>query len=579
MKQRKNRILSLLLAGAMCGSLLTVPAWAADNGVTSWSDTIGGSSAKLVSVTMKEGRTGEISLANNSVVESVGVKTLIDQKNNQANTHVVAAINGGFFNSYTSKPWSFPGKCPQVMDAVVVNGKLIHTGRTAMLGFTADGKAMVDWVDYVSEVRLGNGFTVNCKSVNTYGDYEKTPEAIMLFNDHMTLPVSIPASSTVVLIQGGKVTGIGAGGYTMTVAKGTDVLVYNSAAAQLYQEWGQFPTVGMSAKIVLKASGTGRDSTWNAMESALTGGPVLVKNGQSVVNDSRNNSFYSDPKQKPGAVLARSFVGIAQNGSLVMGTVTASFSQIADWMVKQGLVEGIAMDGGGSCMLYDGNSGFRSSGRDLAAALVIVDRTGPSGLAAESNKGAANPDTPSGWAQPEIDAAIAAGLVPDGVSDPLMKISLQRDYLGDITRQDMCLLIWPLIKKQPGYLDKLYRNEEVSFSDVGSTAQGDWIRWVARMGIVSGSGGKFDPYGTLTRAQAAKILANTAQLLGVSDTGAQYSFTDRESFPGWDKGWIDFCGVNGIMKGSGGAFNPNGTMTRQEAILTVYRIYNRYSAK
>lgn len=237
------------------------------------------------------------------------------------------------------------------------------------------------------------------------------------------------------------------------------------------------------------------------------------------------------------------------------------------------------MDGGGSCMLYDENSGYHASGRDLAAALVIVDRTGSGGLAAESNKGAANPDTPAWWAQSEIDAAIAAGLVPDGASDPLMKVNLQRDYLGDITRQDMCLLIWPLIKKQPGYMDKLHMNAEVSFSDVGPTAQGDWIRWVAQMGIVSGSGGKFDPYGTLTRAQAAKILANTAQFLGVSDTGTQYPFTDRTSFPGWDKGWIDYCGVNGIMKGDNGAFNPNGHMTRQEAILTVYRIYDKYSAK
>lgn len=577
MRQKKNRLLALLLAAALCAAMLPLPASAAASGVKTWSDKIGSGTAKLVTVTMGGGRTGEISLANNSVVESAAVSTLINQKNKQANTHVVAAINGGFFNSYTSGSWSFPNNCPVVMDAVVTNNKLIHTGRTATLGFTADGKAMVDWVELKAEVRLGNGYAVTAGyGVNTYN---AEPWAIMLFNEHLTLPVTVPSSSTMVLIQNNVVKSIESGYRISAVPKGMDILVYNSEAAQLYQEWGQFPEVGMSVNIVLTASGTSRDSAWAGVESALTGGPVLVKNYKNVVDDQRNSSFYSDSKQKPDTVLARSFVGVMANGDLVMGTVTASFRQIANWMVASGIMEGIAMDGGGSCMLYAEGSGYLATGRNLATALTIVDRTGSGGLPAESNVGSPGTDTPPDWAVNEIQAAIKAGLVPDN------PINLQKGYRDPITRQDFCLLIEKLARKDPNFIAKLYSNpDEPTFSDVTNlTYAGQIICWVGQMRVIDGKPNgngtnRFDPYDTLTREQAAKILALTVQFVsGIKDTGERYNFTDRDSFPGWDQGWIDFCGVNGIMSGVGeGRFNPKGTFTRQEAILTMMRIFNTY---
>ncbi|MDE6590128.1 MAG: S-layer homology domain-containing protein [Oscillospiraceae bacterium] len=309
------------------------------------------------------------------------------------------------------------------------------------------------------------------------------------------------------------------------------------------------------------------------MESALVGGPVLVKGGKKVVDDSNNQSFYSDPKQKPNYSAARAFVGITGNGSLVLGTVTGTFSQIADWMVSIGIQEGIAMDGGASSMLYANGTYVTPAGRDLASALTIVDRTGNGGLPAECNKGNPDADTPDPWAVESISSAIAAGLVPERV---------QKNYKENITRQDFCLMIWPLITKQPDYFSKLYPTPEVSFSDVNHfDGSGEWIQWVARLGIVQGIGdGKFAPYAELTREQAAKILALTAQFLGVEDTGAQSAFPDRDSCSGWAQEYVDFCGVNKILNGKdGGNFDPAGKFTYQEAIATICRIYNQYSAK
>lgn len=337
-----------------------------------------------------------------------------------------------------------------------------------------------------------------------------------------------------------------------------------------------FPEVGMSANMVLTASGTQRDADWAAVENALTGGPVLVKNGANVVNDANNQGFYNDSKQRPDAVAARTFLAITWSGDLLMGVVpSSSFSRIASWLVSTGnVMEAIAMDGGGSCMLYNDASGFLTSGRNLATALVIVDRAYGNAQAAESNMGKPGTDTPDSWAAADIQTAISLGLVPD---------SLQKGYKDNITRQDFCLLIEKLARKDSNFITKLYSNPEVTgFTDVSNqTDNGQKVCWVAQMGVIDGyPDGSFKPYNTLTRAQAAKILALTIHFLsGQGTSGEQYPFTDRGSFPNWDQGWIDFCGVNQIMSGVGeGRFSPGGGFTRQQAIMTMLRIYNNYLA-
>lgn len=560
MKRHTNRVMSLLLAAALCASLL-VPASAAEAGVTVWNDTIGGHTANLVSVSMTEGRTGEIALANNSVVESAPVKDIIAAAEAKEGTHVVAAINGGFFNSYTTGEPVFPASCPMILNAVVKDGKLIHTGNTATLGFTADGKAMIDWVTLGAKVKLGNGFTPGCWSVNTY---ENDPGAIMLFDQHLTLPVTIPTTSTMYYIENGVISKALPGG-VLNVPAGVQVLVYNAAITEIERGYHRLPEVGMTAEVQMTASGTDRDEAWANVQDALVGGRLLVKGGVNVAADSRNSAYDGgDGKQTATSVLARSFVGVTGSGALILGTVTASFNQIADWMVKNGVQEGLAMDGGASSMLYADGAYVTPAGRPLASVLTIVDK---SGQPAAPSTPKVDPNVPSPWFAEEIPAAISAGLVPE---------DLQKDYPTNINRQDFCRLIWELVKKQPDYVQLLWNKDPVTFTDTFSAE----VSWCAQLGLISGVGeGRFDPYSSLTRAQAAKILALTVQLLGGSpDTKQQAGFSDRDAFPFWDEGWIDYCGVNQIMNGEdGGAFNPDGTFTREQAMATILRIHQRFS--
>lgn len=558
MKRKACGAVGLILAAAMCAALLTAPASAAGTGVVTWNDTIGGKTAKIVGVEMTPGRTGVVSLANNSVVEAAPAKSIIEAENGRGRT-VVAAINGGFFNSYTKGAPVYPDNCPLIMNAVVKDGMLIHSGNTATLGFTADGRAMVDWVTLTYQVKLGNGFVVGGGwGVNTY---HTDPMAIMLFDEHLTLPISVPASSTMFYIQNGRVAQVTPGG-AVNVPAGTHVLVYNSGVCAEERGHDRLPAPGMSAEIQLTASGTSRDDAWAGVRDALVGGPLLVKNGVNVVDGQGNQGFYGDPKQRPDVVAARSFVGITAAGGLVMGTATASFRQIADWMAAQNIQEGIAMDGGASSMLYANGSFLQPAGRNLASVLAIVD-TGSGTDQPPSVTGG-----PSSWAVAEIQDAISAGLVPQ---------DLQNTYQSPVSRQDFCRLIWELLSRQPSVAQKLQASGAANFSDTSNEA----VLNCAKLGIIGGTGGgRFEPNRNLKRSEAAKILALTTQLLKNEDgtlSAAPPVFSDRSDF-GWAQPFIDYCAVNKIMNGEDGAFNPEGAFSREQAIATVLRIGNRYGS-
>lgn len=558
MKIAGKRIMALLLTIVLAASLL-VPHVAAANDVVTWSATISGSTAKLVSIKMGNGRTGEVVLANNSVVSTNTAQALIDSKNAEANTTVVAAINGGFFNAYATGTPVFPSNCTRIFNTIIEDNKLILAGGgRPTIGFTEDGRVMIDRVKFLSKVKLGNGFSCGNWGVNYY---YSDPMAIMLFNEYLTLPVTIPSTSTMVFIQNGRVTQITNGG-VLQVPKNTDVLVYNSEIAQVERGHNRFPEVGMSAEIYLTAEPSikANADAWSKIETAVAGGPLILLNGQNVTH---TNTDYTESNQQPDVVALRSFMGVTSGGSLLIGTVNASFNQIAAWLQGQGVVHAVSMDGGGSSMLYAKGSGFlTSAGRKLASIITIVDRN--------SNAGASAPavtvpqqtaDAPSAWAQASVDRAIALGLVPK---------ALQTDYRSNITRADFCKLAARLMEMQDDYEEWL-TPYELSFPD---TSNKD-VLLCARLGLVSGDeNGYFRPNRTLTRAEAARILTSAAQLMGERDSGRSAGFADSSSFAAWAAPYINFCGTHGIMNGdSQRCFNANGLYTREQAIITMLNLY------
>lgn len=114
-----------------------------------------------------------------------------------------------------------------------------------------------------------------------------------------------------------------------------------------------------------------------------------------------------------------------------------------------------------------------------------------------------------------------------------------------------------------------------SFSDTKSV----YIEIAARLGIVNGANGLFRPNDPVSRAEAAAMMQRCMNVLGCSEANQQpQQFSDNYEIPRWAITAIKYISgrtdVNGqsIMGGSGGKFNPLGTYTVEQAILSLRRM-------
>ena len=96
-----------------------------------------------------------------------------------------------------------------------------------------------------------------------------------------------------------------------------------------------------------------------------------------------------------------------------------------------------------------------------------------------------------------------------------------------------------------------------------------------------GKPGQFNPNGQFTRQEAAVMIMNTCKAVGADVSHPPASdFADLDKAASWARPGIHFVGANGIMSGSGGSFNPAGLYTRQESITTLNNIrYNEWTGR
>jgi len=169
-------------------------------------------------------------------------------------------------------------------------------------------------------------------------------------------------------------------------------------------------------------------------------------------------------------------------------------------------------------------------------------------------------DGPSSWAVEQVSAAAEAGLVPEQLSS---------DYLKTITRAEYCALAVRVYEAVSGEI-----TGRVSYSDTSDIN----VEKAAYAGIVRGVGdNKFDPDSRLTREMAAVVLANLADAAGKPFPKKSADFADINNAETWALEGIGSAQAAGIMGGVGdNKFAPKEPYTREQSIMTMYRIYNYF---
>lgn len=114
----------------------------------------------------------------------------------------------------------------------------------------------------------------------------------------------------------------------------------------------------------------------------------------------------------------------------------------------------------------------------------------------------------------------------------------------------------------------LYDMASSAFSDIKGRAEQEKIEALYERGIISGkSENKFEPQSTMTRAEFSTIIVNALELNDSCDS-AFYDVTPDD----WFYDSVNIAYACGIISGvSNTEFNPNGTITREQACAMIKR--------
>lgn len=134
----------------------------------------------------------------------------------------------------------------------------------------------------------------------------------------------------------------------------------------------------------------------------------------------------------------------------------------------------------------------------------------------------------------DIPSVWAEKSVWAAITSDLVPGDLQSSYGAGITRKNFCRLMVRLLERKTGQdIDSyLTARGKVRENTFSDTYDSDVLAAYA-LGIVSGRGGGiFDPNGSITRQEAAVMLSRTAQLLGMQSKAGE-NFSDADNFATW----------------------------------------------
>lgn len=181
------------------------------------------------------------------------------------------------------------------------------------------------------------------------------------------------------------------------------------------------------------------------------------------------------------------------------------------------------------------------------------------------------------WAEDEINSAINSDIVP---------AFLQCKYKENITREEFCkLVIKMLITKENTNIDRYIQDNNIVIDkEYFKDTQNKEILLAVSLGIVKGfDDNTFLPNKNITRQEAAVMINNVTKLLHIYGVNNDKKFFDDYDIANWAKesvynvSTISDKNNNFVISGIGNnKFDPQGLYTREQAIATIYRVFDVY---
>ncbi|MDI4646858.1 S-layer homology domain-containing protein [Cohnella hashimotonis] len=187
------------------------------------------------------------------------------------------------------------------------------------------------------------------------------------------------------------------------------------------------------------------------------------------------------------------------------------------------------------------------------------------------------------WAREAVEALAARGIV-EGRADGNYAPGEQ------VSRADFLLLLVRMLElnaksgdADAGFADvpPSRKDGTAEFADVAAGAYfADAVRVGVALGIAGGSGdGRFLPLDAVSRQEAAAMVARALRSAGAGlpegGAAALAAFADESDAAAYARPDLASLVGAGLMQGAGGKLRPQGQLTRAEAAVLLYRVYER----
>ena len=169
--------------------------------------------------------------------------------------------------------------------------------------------------------------------------------------------------------------------------------------------------------------------------------------------------------------------------------------------------------------------------------------------------------------------------VQQAAKNSLLPYEITKKYNQFVSREDFCTLIARVIVTYTGYgdLDSYVRFKNGAYlRNVFSDCDGKdpSIDMLYSLGVINGkSESTFDPEGTLTREEAATVITRCAELFSHIEATNKINYSDNRHISDWAYYYVRWVTQSGLMTGTDqNKFDPGAYYTVEQAITTVNRL-------